>query len=108
MNLVMTGASGVSGRSYTTLLVLARYANDETGECWPGMRAISFMARQSVRTTVWAIDELRNAGWIEVERKAAKGGCNRYTVNLDRLASESIRLANPRPKQSQKKDSTAC
>lgn len=95
MNLVMTEASDVSGRSYMTLLVLARYADDETGQCWPGMRAVSFMARQSVRTTVRAIEKLAQAGWIEVGKKAV-GGCNRYTLDLDRLESESVRMARPR------------
>ena len=99
MNLVMTGASEVTGRCYTTLLVLARFADDNTGQCWPGMRAISFLSRQSLRTTVWAIDELEKGGWIEIEKKRGKGGCNLYTVALDRLEAESVRKSksSPRP-----------
>jgi hypothetical protein len=105
MNLVMTGASEVTGRCYTTLLVLARFADDNTGQCWPGMRAISFLSRQSLRTTVWAIDELTQAGWIEVEKKGGKGGCNLYTLALARFEAGSVRRskhhrkASPKPLQ---------
>jgi hypothetical protein len=93
MNLVFAGARDVSGRCLTTLLVLARFADDETGVCWPGMRAVSVLARQSLRSTVWAIDELRKAGWLEVEKKRGRGGCNRYTLALVRLEAESVRMS---------------
>lgn len=102
MNLVMSGASEVTGRCYTTLLVLARYADDNSGQCWPGMRAISFLARQSLRTTVWAIDELERGGWIGVEKKRGKGGCNLYTLALERLDAESVRRSKHVRKAPQK------
>jgi hypothetical protein len=90
MNLAMTGASGLKGKVYTTLLVLAHHADDDTGQCWPSRSAIAFRARQSTRTTTWAIGELEKAGWISVAIQAGRRGCNRYTIDLARLRAEAV------------------
>jgi hypothetical protein len=90
MNLAMTGASGLKGKVYTTLLVLAHHADDDTGQCWPSRSAIAFRARQSTRTTSWAIGELEKAGWISVDLQAGRRGCNRYTIDLARLRAEAV------------------
>jgi len=93
MNLAMTGASGLKGKVYTTLLVLAHHVNDEDnlGQCWPSRSAIAFRARQSIRTTTWALGELEKAGWITIEPQAGRRGCNRYTIDLGRMRTEAVR-----------------
>lgn len=98
INLAMTGANGLKGKVYTTLLVLAHHADDDTGQCWPSRSAIAFRARQSTRTTSWAIGELEKAGWIAVDIQAGRRGCNRYTLDLPRLRAESVRREKePKP-----------
>lgn len=95
MTLVMQGATGISGRCYTTLLVLAHHADEETGICWPGIKAISFLAHQSPRTTRRAIEILQERGWISIDRWAGKSHRNRYTLDFEALRVGSIRRTKP-------------
>jgi len=95
VQLAMQGATAVTGRAYTTLLVLAHIANDETSQCWPSIKMIAFLGRQSTRTARRNVLELEAQGVISVRYKAARRGCNLYTLNVDLLTAGLIRISKP-------------
>lgn len=85
----MTSDSGISGRQYMTLVALASFADDLTGMCWPGLKAISFRARQSRSTTLRALDELASSGWLQIGKNQGPHGVNLYQLNLEKLQAHS-------------------
>jgi hypothetical protein len=73
----------VSSNAIRTYCVLRRFADNNTGECYPSRRLLSMKARLSVSTLDRAIKELVDAGAVKVKpRKNASGdwSSNLYTV----------------------------
>jgi len=56
----------LSAGALRVLFVLAKYANNETGECWPGVRTITDLARINSRDTKKRISELVDAGLVAI------------------------------------------
>ena len=64
-------------------MVLCRFANNETGECYPSYKTIAEKMRVGVSTAIKAIKSLIDKGVIEVQqRKNENGGdtSNLYTI----------------------------
>ena len=67
-------------------IVLLRFRDPKTGECFPGMSTIADTARMSVNTARKTINRLEVRGLIQVERVKAVGSktnkSNKYTVGV--------------------------
>ena len=64
-------------------MVLCRYANNSTGECYPSYKTIAEKMRVGVSTAIKAIKSLESKGVIEISsRKNETGGdtSNLYTI----------------------------
>jgi DNA-binding transcriptional regulator YhcF (GntR family) len=64
-------------------MVLCRFADNETSECFPSYKTIADKMRVSVKTAINAIKSLESKGIIHIEnRKDSKGGdtSNLYTI----------------------------
>ena len=71
--------SDLAGSDLLLMLALADHADDE-GVCWPSVPKVAVKARMSERTAQRSIARLSAAGLLAVDRAAAPGGANRYTV----------------------------
>lgn len=67
-----------------TLLLLANYAGNESGECWPSLATIAKQAGMSRDSVMRAIRELESAGLLTVVRRTMEGVNlpNTYRLNL--------------------------
>lgn len=78
----------IPGTAKLVLLALANRADDETGECWPGIPRVAKDASCSVRSAQIHIASLARNGFVQVERRRAPGDgrqqSNRYWVLMDR------------------------
>lgn len=67
-------------------IVLLRYRNPKTGQCFPGLQTIADAARMSRKTASRTVAKLEDRGLIKVERVKAVGSktneSNTYTVGL--------------------------
>ena len=64
-------------------MVLCRFADNETSECFPSYKTIADKMRVSVKTAINAVKSLESKGIIHIEnRKDSKGGdtSNLYTI----------------------------
>lgn len=68
------------------LLVLANYADDEGGNCFPGTERIARMTRFSKSTVKRALAGLEKQGWITiVDRGLGKGNLSSYEIDVAKL-----------------------
>lgn len=78
----------VPGTAKLVLLALANRADDETGECWPGMPRIAKDAFCSVRSAQMHIAALRRNGYVDVRPMYSSGDgrqrSNHYWLLFDR------------------------
>jgi hypothetical protein len=80
-----TGAP--SRRARNVYEVLEVFANRD-GWCHPSVKRIAMLARYSVRSVQYALRELEQAGWIQVEyRKGPKGG---YLTSVYRVLRDRV------------------
>ena len=104
-------------------MVLCRFANNETGECYPSYKTIAEKMRVGVSTAIKAVKSLIDKGVVEVQqRKNENGGdtSNLYTIvninkdNENKKAStvppvkankENIKSNNSIPQNNKKYDS---
>jgi len=64
------------------LLALMKFANWETGKCWPKMDTLAGLCG-SRRQEVWEATRcLECMGIVEIERKRGRGHTNLYTLKL--------------------------
>lgn len=61
------------------LIALADFCNDE-GECWPSMESIAKKARMSSRGVQKICGRLVESGWLEIDLRKGRSGCNLYHV----------------------------
>lgn len=78
---------------FMVYIVLLRYRNHHTGQCFPGFGTISRESRLSRRTVISTIQALEKRGVIHVDRQ--KNKANTYTVKLPDEAFTSATAALP-------------
>ncbi|MEN1705705.1 MAG: helix-turn-helix domain-containing protein [Planctomycetota bacterium] len=81
---------GLSHCSWAVAVVIARHANDDTGEAWPSVSSIARQTRLSERTVRKALRELEALGMIELVRRSKGRKPHRVRLRLDRVPA-----ANP-------------
>lgn len=73
--------SGLNAADRLTLTALCRFANRDTGECWPSLPLIASQAKLSLRTVKSSIARLEAVGAVAVRRGGSKrGDVSHYTV----------------------------
>ena len=79
----------IPGTAKLVLLALANRADDETGQCWPGVTRIAKDASCSTRSAQVHIAALARNGFIEIQRVYASTNgrqrSNRYWILFDRV-----------------------
>jgi DNA-binding MarR family transcriptional regulator len=65
-----------------TLLALAEWARDTTGECWPSRAAIGRRLRRSESTVDRALRSLTGRGLVQIVKPAAPGRTPIYLLNV--------------------------
>jgi hypothetical protein len=65
-----------------TLVSLAEWARDETGQCWPGREALARRLRRSPSTVERNLRSLINRGLVEIVKGAAPGRHPVYQLNV--------------------------
>ena len=73
-------ATTVRGSTYAVLVVLARFADPVSGECWPGVRAIARRAHVSTATVGPALDRLERAELVELVERGIGTRPSRYRL----------------------------
>jgi DNA-binding MarR family transcriptional regulator len=87
----------LSPLEYLTLVALAEWARDETGQCWPGRTALAGRLRRSERTTGRMLTELTRRGLIETVQPSAPGRHPVYQINAgQQVAHEHGTADGPR------------
>jgi len=61
------------------LIALADFCND-SGECWPSIGTIARKSRMTERGVQKIIARLCSIGWITIDPKAGRRGCNLYVI----------------------------
>lgn len=84
--LAALNASTLPHREWSVATVLARYADDDTGECWPSVRTIASSSKMGERTVREAIGELERLGIIELVRRSQGRSSHRFRLRLDLLS----------------------
>ncbi len=69
------------------LLALAEWANDDTGQCWPGRDSIAQRLRRSPRTVDRVIGALIRRGLVEIVKPAAPNRTSTYQLNVRQLVT---------------------
>jgi hypothetical protein len=90
----------IPGTAKLVLLSLANRADDESGQCWPGLPRIAKDSSCSVRAAQIHIAALARNGFIEVRRMYATDGrqrSNHYWLLFDRAPAEWKSVANSSP-----------
>lgn len=65
------------------MLALAEYADDETGQCWPGIDLLCEMTGLSDRQIQRVLNDLMSDGYINIERVHGRSKSNTYTLKGD-------------------------
>jgi len=72
---------GEKAASYRlTMLALAEYADDATGQCWPGIALLSDMTGLSERQVQRVLRDLETDGFIAIEQVHGRAKNNTYTI----------------------------
>ena len=82
-NLIIDNVEMFDKNDLLCYMVLCRFANNETSDCFPSYKTIAEKMRVSVKTAINAIKSLESKGIIHIEnRKDSKGGdtSNLYTI----------------------------
>lgn len=92
--------------SLLALLALADYADEITGECFPGIPALAKKLRMKERNVQALLRHLQDEGEIAIGERAgqktASGNTNRYTLNgYKEWYQEVQKIASPRNKEVQ-------
>ena len=92
-----------NAQAHLVLLAVARCADWETGECWPGVKTIAKMAKCSERTARSYLAKLRDDGFIETEsRKRDDGSTSTDLIRLvgyaEWIAASRAGRKGPKPK----------
>lgn len=75
--------AGVPREAIATYTVLASYANNSTGLCWPKMETLAQTLGCSVRTVQRHLSALRDSGMVRyVDRRRVRGRFSSYTYQL--------------------------
>lgn len=75
--------AGVPREAIATYCVLASYANNSSGLCWPKMATLASTLGCSVRTVQRHLSTLRDAGMVRfTERRRVRGRYSSYTYQL--------------------------
>lgn len=75
--------SGIPREAIATYAVLASYADNKTGLCWPKMETLASTLQCSVRTVQRHLVALREAGMVRfVDRRRVRGRFSSYTYQL--------------------------
>lgn len=83
------------------LMALANRADDETGDCWPGLTRVAKDASCSIRSAQIHIAALARNGFIQIERKFSSGDgrqrSNHYWLLFDRAPApwKSVKAEQP-------------
>lgn len=77
----------LSPLEYLTLVALAEWARDETGQCWPGRAALGRRIRRSSSTVDRMMRSLIGRGLIEIVKPAAPGRTPVYQLNVRHLVT---------------------
>lgn len=92
-----------NAQAHLVLLAVARCANWETGECWPGVKTVAKMAKCSERTARSYLAKLEADGFIETVPQTRENGAT--SVSLLRLVGYADWIAalrtgkkSPKPK----------
>ncbi|MGR6432436.1 helix-turn-helix domain-containing protein [Rhizobium sp. PAMB 3174] len=90
MNLVFENGPAERNQ-FMVLLALADWADDK-GRAYPGIEAIARKSRCSVRTVQDTLKRIKSDGktgngLVKIDTNAGPGGTNRYTINLQALAT---------------------
>lgn len=73
----------VPREAIATYTVLASYANNKTGLCWPKMETLAKTLGCSVRTVQRHLSALRDSGMVRyVDRRRVRGRFSSYTYQL--------------------------
>lgn len=84
--LIALNASTLATREWAVATVLARHADDHTGECWPSVKTIASSCNMGERTVREAIGELERLGIIELVRRSKGRSSHRFRLRLDLLS----------------------
>lgn len=85
---LLTGALAPSRRAQNTYGVLACFADYKTRLAWPSHRTVAEKMNCSVPTVERGIRELRETGWITIERRKTRGP-NVYHLNEAPVLTEA-------------------
>lgn len=88
-------------------MVLCRFANNETGECYPSYKTIAEKMRVGVSTAIKAVKSLIDKGVVEVQqRKNENGGdtSNLYTIVNINKDNENKKASTVPPVKADKKN----
>ena len=77
------------GKDKLVLFVLAGFANNETGECWPSYRTIARQAGLGYSTVQDSLKRLRDAGFLGVVGRHLIGNTDQFTL-IFRLSLEKL------------------
>ena len=77
--------SGLPSRCISVYLYLADHLDKEY-KCWPAIKTIARSLSLSYRTVSMSLQQLKKAGWIQIEKRNRPSGAN--TTNIYRLFKE--------------------
>jgi hypothetical protein len=80
------------------LNALAHYANNETGECYPGYGRLSEVTLYSRSTVIRSIERLKEFEFITVDTNTGRGS-NNYKLHMDKLVAAGVLPPDPRGKK---------
>lgn len=93
------GTSGLSPRAMATFIGLASFADYRTRLAWPSHTTLAAKIGKSVPTVERALRELRETGWVSLQRRVARGP-NVYHLNEEPVLTEDEAPgAEPEPEQ---------
>ena len=68
------------------LVCLANFADDDGGNCFPGVRRIARMTRYSERTVIRVLARLERDGWMRIlQRGNGAGNTSEYLIDAEHL-----------------------
>jgi len=92
--------------SRLVLLVLADYADEEGGSCWPSVKTIARETLLSERQVQYNLRHLQEIGEITVEEKGGGRKSTRYRVSMGE--TPGVQILHPSENGSQSRGATHC
>jgi hypothetical protein len=102
MNAVLDAVAPLSQSETLVLIVLAQYANDTGGDCWPSQMTISRKARMTENGVRNILRRLEDRGHLQVLHPQVGRRSARYQIVLDSLRSHEhgspLRVRSHKPR----------